>query len=312
MLDISVIIVSWNAKQHLINCLKSILDTVDGYSQEIIVVDNASFDGSPDAVISQFPQVTVIRNKENLGFGRANNIAIRMSKGRYICLVNSDVIVLKDCIKKLITFMDSHQDAGMVGPKILNPDGSLQPQCRYFPTIWNSLCQVLNLSGLFPKSAFFSEPFMKHWTYDETRKVDVLSGCFWLVRREALDEVGLLDEDFFIYGEDVDWCKRFHDAGWDVVFYHSAEAIHFGGASADNAPIRFYLEMHKADLQYWRKHHSQLGHAIYRTIILLRQSIRLPVYMLIYIFRPSMRSNAIFKLKRALACIGWIFGLRKI
>jgi GT2 family glycosyltransferase len=311
MLDSSIIIVSWNAKDHLINCLNS-LSKFKKNGCEIIVVDNCSTDGSAKAVETQFPQVQLIRNKENLGFAKANNIGIRASNARYVCLINSDIILLDDCIEKLIDFMDSRPSVGMVGPKILNPDRSLQPQCQHFPTIWNHLCQTFGFNKLLPKSAFFSEPFMRYWTYNETKKVEVINGCFWMIRREALDKVGLLDEQFFFYGEDIDWCKRFHNAGWDVVFCSQAEAIHFGGASSNNQPIRFYLEMQKADLQYWRKHHGRLGQSIYWVIILLRHLVRLPVYILIYIFRPSARNNSILKVKRNLACIQWLFICQKI
>ena len=127
MFDVSIIIVSWNAKQHLLNCLNSLENTAKGYSQEIFIVDNASSDGSPDAVARQFPQVKLVKNKENLGFARANNIGIHQSSGRYICLVNSDVVVLNGCIENLISFMDNHPTAGMVGPRILNQDRTLQP-----------------------------------------------------------------------------------------------------------------------------------------------------------------------------------------
>ena len=305
MPDVSVIIISWNTKQHLLNCISSLAN--QSGIKEVIVVDNGSTDGSPEAVEKQFPQVKLIRNKENLGFAKANNIGMRASTGRYLCLINSDVIVQDGCIEKLIEFMDKNSSVGLAGPRVLNPDGSLQVSCRHFPSVRNNLCQALGLNYLFPKSAFFSEPLMKYWAHDAIRKVDVLSGCFWIVRRKALDIVGLLDEDFFIYGEDIDWCRRFHNAGWGVVFYPGAEAIHIGRASSSNAPVRFYLELQKADLRYWRKHHGRLGQLAYWMIILLRQSVRLPVYALIYIFRPGARSNAIFKLKRALTCIRWLF-----
>lgn len=312
MPDVSVVIVNWNTKKHLVNCLGSLVDCPNRYSQEIVVVDNASSDGSPEAVEARFPQVKLIKNKENFGFARANNIGIRASTGRYVCLINSDVIVQDGCIEKLMKFMDANPSAGLAGPRILNPDGSLQVSCRHFPSLWNNLCQVLGFNKLFPKSVFFSEPFMKHWSHNEILKVDALSGCFWMVCRKALDEVGLLDEAFFFYGEDMDWCKRFNDAGWDVKFYPGAEAIHFGGASSSNAPIRFYLEMQKADLQYWRKHHGRLGQSAYWMIILLRQLVRLPAYTLIYVFLPGARSESVFKMKRSIVCIRWLFGLCKI
>jgi GT2 family glycosyltransferase len=306
MLDVSVIIVSWNAKEHLYNCLRSLNVLRDGYKKEVVVVDNASTDGTVELVEEKFPEVKLIRNKENLGFARANNIGIRESSGRYICLINSDVILLDDCIGKLMTFMDDHPSVGMVGPKILNPDGSLQPQCQHFPSIWNHLCQTLGFNKLFPKSGFFSEPFMRYWAHNEIRKVDVISGCFWIVRREAVDQVGLLDESFFFYGEDIDWCRRFHAARWDVIFYPDACAIHFGSGSSNNAPIRFYLELQKADLQYWKKHHGSTGRTIYSMIILLRHLLRLISTAVKYLIFPSGRKTASFKLRRNLACIRWI------
>ncbi len=310
MPDVSVIIVSWNAKEHLQNCLRSLNDPGCRYKQEVIVVDNASTDGTVDLVEEQFPEVTLIKNSGNLGFARANNIGIRASSGGYVCLINSDVILLDNCIGKLMRFMGSHPSAGLVGPKILNPDRTLQASCRHFPAIWNNVCQALGLNYLFRRSAFFSEPFMKYWAHDKVRKVDVITGCFWMVRRKAIDEVGLLDEDFFIYGEDIDWCRRFHDAGWDVMFYPETEAIHFGGASSSNAPVKFYLEMQKADIKYWRKHHGRTGEISYRAIILIRHVLRMIYGTMKYILRPSRREKTSFILKRNLACIRWSLKLQ--
>ena len=307
-MDVSIIIVSWNTQAMLGRCIESICTNTKNITSEIIVVDNASSDGSAETVEKEFPQVKLIRNEENLGFAKANNIGIRESTGRYIYLVNSDVIVLDNCIDGLIKFMDKNPLVGMAGPRILNPDHTLQCSCRHFPSAWNNLCQVLGLNYVFPKSAFFSEPMMKYWPHDVERKVDVLSGCFWMVRREALDEVGLLDERFFFYGEDIDWCKRFHKAEWDVMFYPGAEAIHFGWASSNNAPIRFYIEMQKADLQYWRKYHGNLGRLTYWIIILVRQLLRIPVFAFMYVFRAKNRDTARFKLNRAHACICFLFG----
>jgi len=170
--DVSIVIISWNTRQMLDQCIKSIYATTNNIKYEIIVVDNASTDGSPEAVEEQFPQVKLIRNKENLGFAKGNNIGMRASTGRYVCLVNSDVIVQNGCIEKLVEFMDANPSVGLAGPRILNPDRSLQVSCRHFPSLWNNLCQVLGFNKLFPKSVFFSEPFMKYWAHDEMRKVD--------------------------------------------------------------------------------------------------------------------------------------------
>ncbi len=269
-------------------------------------MDNASSDDSPDTVARKFPQVKLIKNEENLGFARANNIGIKQSIGRYVCLINSDVIVLENCIQNLIEFMDTHLNVGIAGPRILNPDHTLQICCRNFPTIWNNLCQAFGLNYIFPKSAFFSGPFMKYWDHDEVRKVDVITGCFWIVRREAVDNVGLLDEDFFIYGEDVDWCRRFNQSGWDIAFNPDAEAVHFGGASSSNAPIKFYLEMQKADIKYWEKHHGKIGKVCYTMIVLIHNILRVIAGALRYPLWPSRRENIRLKLKRSIACIRWI------
>jgi hypothetical protein len=274
---------------------------------EIIVVDNGSSDGSAEFVEKEFPHVRLIRNKENLGFAKANNIGIRASTGRYMCLINSDVTVQNNSIEKLMEFMDASPSVGMSGPRILNPDGSLQVSCRHFPSVWKSLCQTLGFNKLFPKSAFLSEPFMKYWAHNEIRNVDVLGGCFWMVRREALNQAGLLDEHFFFYGEDIDWCRRFHMAGWDVVFYPYAEAIHVLSASSSKDPIRFHIELHKSDMRYWRKYHGRMGRVSYWMLILFRNLVRLPVYALIYIFLPRARNNYVLKIKRALRCTCWLF-----
>jgi GT2 family glycosyltransferase len=306
MVDVSIIIVNWNTRELLQGCLRSIYKQTRDINYEIIVVDNASTEGSVEMVKKKFPQVILVENSQNLGFARANNIGIRSSKGRYICLINSDVIVLDDCIKNLMSFMDEHPATGMIGPRILNPDRTFQPSCRHLPTIWNNLCQSLGLNHLFPKSPFFSYWIMDYWNHDSVRSVDALSGCFWMVRRKSLNEVGLLDEDFFIYGEDLDWCRRSHQVGWDIVFYPMAEAIHIGAASSNNTPIRFYLEMQKADLQYWRKHHGKIGKAGYTAVILLRNALRVFARALQYAFCLSRRETAGFKLRRSVACIRWI------
>jgi GT2 family glycosyltransferase len=307
MINISIIIVSWNAKKYLIDCLNSLFGSSCKYTQEIIVVDNASTDGSCEAVVSRFPQVTLIKNKENLGFAKANNIGIRQCHGRYVFLINSDVIVLPGCIEKLVDYMDKHPNVGMIGPRILNPDHSLQVSCRHFPSLWNNLCQTLWLNVLFPKSRFFSGPFMTYWAHDTIRKVDAIGGMFCMVSRQALDKVGLLDEDFFIYAEDVDWCKRFDKQCYDIMLFSEAQAIHFGGKSSSNAPIRFYIEMQKADLQYWTKHHGKFMATAYKMIILLRHILRAIARMLQYPFCLSQRETIRFKLRRCTACIQWIF-----
>jgi hypothetical protein len=312
MVDVSVIIVNRNTGKKLYDCLKSVFEQSNNCTIEVIVVDNASSDNSQLMVKSEFPLVHLIENKQNIGFARANNIGIKNSTGRYLALINSDVVVFKDCIEKLILRMDENADVGIAGPKILNTDNSLQPSCRRFPSLWNNFCQAVGLDIVFPRSSFFGGWSMKYWAHDSTKSIDALSGCFWMVRRTALDDVGLLDERFFMYGEDLDWCRRFHDAGWDVCFYPDAQAVHYGGASSAMAPIRFYLEMQKADLQYWEKHHGRLKQVCYGLIIFLRHLIRIVLFAVIYLVRPQSRSRTSFKLRRSIACIQWLLRLRTI
>ena len=256
---VSVIIVSWNASDYLLRCLQSLSRDVCRFPVEIIVVDNASSDGSVERVEELFPEVRLIRNSENLGFARASNLGVAVSRGRYLCFINSDVEVRNDCVTRLVTFCEGNPEVGMVGPGIIGRDGRPQTSCRTFPTLWNTACRAFALDKCFPHVPVFDVCPRSRLPPEAPRTVDVLSGCFWLVRKDALGTVGMLDESFFMYGEDVDWCKRFRTAGWKIVFFPGAEAIHHGGASSANAPLRFYIEKQKADLRYWAKHHSASG-----------------------------------------------------
>jgi GT2 family glycosyltransferase len=303
--SVSVIIVSWNAREYLRQCLASLSAEVCRYPMEIIVVDNASSDGSSDCVETEYPGVRLIRNAENLGFAKANNIGVSVSRGEYLCFVNSDVKVLPDCINRLVEYSKEHPEAGMVGPRIIGGDGQLQRSCRGFPSVWNMFCRALALDTIFKNCELFTGYVLSHWPQNSLRKVDILTGCFWLVRRQALAQVGLLDESFFIYGEDMDWCRRFWSKGWLVVFVPSAEAIHYGGASSSNAPVRFYIERQKADLQYWRKHHSGSKVACYFLISCLYMLLRGIGYSFGFLLHPARQSWQ-FKARRSWACLNWM------
>jgi GT2 family glycosyltransferase len=308
MIDYSVIIVSWNAKNYLSECLQSLNEYTFTYNTEIIVVDNASTDGSPSMVQKEFPHVNLIINEYNYGFAKGNNIGINQSKGTYLFLINSDVFVKDGCIEKMIAYMDVHPDIGILGPKILDQCGKTQRSCMELPSLWNTFYSAFGLHNIFGEFQFFRGEMMTYWSHNTIRQVDIINGCFWMVRKEALDEVGLLDEQFFIYSEDKDWCKRFHETGWDVVFYPEAEAIHYGGASSANAPIRFEVEMQKANLQYWKKHHSKWGYNCYLLITLLHHMIRVLGYMCVYLISMQNRHKAAFKIKRSYAIIQWLIG----
>jgi GT2 family glycosyltransferase len=306
-MKISVIIVSWNAKAFLLDCIQSIVRQSVQDPPEIIVVDNASSDESPQAVSAKYPGATVIGNDGNFGFAKANNIGIRASRGEYLFLINSDVVVGEGCFEKCVRYMDEHPEVGMLGPRIVGSDGNVQRSCMGYPSLWNTLCRALALDSLFPASRLFGGHLLTFWNHDETRAVEVINGCFWVLRRPAMEQVGLLDERFFIYGEDVDWCRRFNEGGWKVVFFSEAEALHYGGASSANAPIRFDIEMQRANYQYWTKHHSRVQAAAYLLISLVHHTLRVIGEIAAYPLRRS-RAAARYKISRGFASIKWIVG----
>jgi len=307
-MTVSVIIVSWNAKRFLLECIESVLrQSSDSLSLEVIVVDNASLDGSPEAVRDRHPSVTVIANEANLGFAKANNIGMQASGGEYLFLINSDVVVADNCFGKCIDYMEKHPEIGLLGPKIRGPDGQVQRSCMSYPSLWNALTRALALDSLFPRSRLFGSHLLTFWNHDDTRPVEVINGCFWVVRRPALEHVGMLDERFFIYGEDIDWCRRFNESGWKVVFFTGAEAVHYGGSSSANAPVRFDVEMQRANYQYWTKHHSRFQSGVFLLISFLHHSLRTLGEAATYPLRrrPATR----YKIQRGIASIKWIVGL---
>lgn len=273
-MDISVIIVGWNARHYLELCLESLRTAPPRRSTEIIVVDNASVDGSADMIAARFPEVKVIRNAENVGFAKGNNIAIRQCTGRYIALVNPDVQVLPGCLDALADFLDENPQVGNVGPRVLNPDMSMQSTCRHFPNLWNNLCLATGLATAFRNSRLFSGEHMHYFPHDKTIPVDVLVGCFWMMRRETVDAVGLLDEEFWVYGEDLDWCKRCWKAGWKVMFYPGGRAIHDRGKITAGYPERFAVAQQRSVLYYWKKHHGWWGVWEIKSILFCRYFLR--------------------------------------
>jgi GT2 family glycosyltransferase len=272
--DISVIIVGWNAKHYLELCLDSLAKAPPRRSAEIIVVDNASSDGSTEMIETRFPHVKLIRSNENLGFARGNNVGIRQSQGHYVALVNPDAIVFPGCLDALADFLEQNPKVGNVGPRVLNPDMTQQSTCRRFPSLWNNFCSATGLATAFKNSRFFAGEHMFYFPHDRTLPVDVLVGCFSMIRREALNDVGLLDEGLFMYGDDVDWCRRCWNAGWQVVFFPGAKAIHDRGKITAPYPVRFAVAQQRSVLYYWRKHHGFWGMVGIRGIMLSHHMAR--------------------------------------
>jgi GT2 family glycosyltransferase len=308
--NVSIVIVTWNGKRVVSQCLESLLQYGDDASVQIIVVDNASTDGTPEMVRELYPHVQLIQNRSNLGFAKANNLGIEQCRGKYVALINSDVKVPSGCLEKMIDYMDQNPTIGMLGPKMLLRDGSIGDSCMRFPTPLNWLYRALALDRLFRGSGKFGGFLMWDFRYDRVQDVDVLTGWFWLVRREALAQVGVLDERYFFYGEDIDWSKCFHDAGWRVVFYPEAEALHDRAASSSREPTRFYIEMNRANLQYCRKHHGRLAQIGFWLTTCLHEITRIVGYAAVYLLHVGRNPAAGFKVKRSAACLLWLMGLK--
>jgi GT2 family glycosyltransferase len=256
-LDLSIIIVNWNTRDLLAQCLRSIYDTVSNLSFEVIVVDNASTDGSQEMVWQEFPNVSLIANTENLGFAKANNQAIRRNQGRYVLLLNSDTFVRENTIERVVAFMDTHPEAGMAGCKLLYGDGHLQPSCSTFPTLFTEFCIATGLDRLFSKSSLFGKYRMTYWDFDDVREVDVIMGAFMLVRAIAIDEVGLMDEDYFMYSEEVDWCYQFKEKRWKIYFYPDVEAVHLWGGSIKRIRVKMLIQMYCSRIAFFRKYYGR-------------------------------------------------------
>lgn len=302
-IDISIIIINWNTKELLLGCLESIEKEGSECSLEVVVVDNGSVDGSVEAARENYPRVKLIQNGRNLGFAKANNIGIEASTGRYVCLVNSDVKVMPACFAKLVDYMDTNNSIGIIGPKILWPDMSLQDSCRRFPNLWNNLCEILYLNKLFPKLEVFGGEHMIFFPHDRMIKVDGLVGCFLMIRRSALTEVGLFDERFFIYSEEIDLCKRFRKSGWEIVFYPDAQAIHYGRASSSQDPSRFSFEQHRSRLQYWEKHSGSVSRTVFVFLMIIRHIVKIFYDAVRYLFKPSERTEIGLQLAENAQCI---------
>ncbi len=257
-MDLSVVIVNYNVRQFLESALTSIEKAMQGLEGEILVVDNASDDGSVEMVRSKFPSVRLLTNPTNLGFARANNLALRMTSGDFILLINPDTVVQEDTFRVMLNFFREYPDAGLAGCKVLNPDGSFQLACRRsFPTPWVAFTKTFGLSALFPRSGWFGKYNLTYLSPDETYDVDAVSGSFMMLRREVYDRVGGLDEEFFMYGEDLDWCFRISRAGYKVYYVHSTKIVHFKGESTKRSEVDELKLFYHAMQLFVEKHISR-------------------------------------------------------
>lgn len=272
MITLSIVIVNYNVCGFLEQCLLSLADAVKEIPHEIFVVDNASTDGSDTYIPRRFPQVKYIYNAENVGFARANNQAMALSSGRYVLLLNPDTVVGESVLSEACRFLDDHPDAGALGVKMLDGDGRFLPESkRGFPSPWVSFCKIFGLAKIFPRSPRFGRYHLRYLDENEINRVDVLSGAFMLLRRSTLDRCGLLDEQFFMYGEDIDLSYRMTLTGRHN-YYLPLRIIHYKGESTKTESLRYVRIFYQAMLIFLRKHYPHYK-------FFAQFSIRLAIYL---------------------------------
>lgn len=265
-MKLSIIIVSWKVKKDLVQCLDSLYENPPACSFEVIVVDNASSDGTVEAIKRDFPKAIVIANDENRGFAAANNQGIKKSRGEYILLLNPDTIVPPNSLDVLVNFMDENSNVGGCGPQLLNKDGTIQPSARRFPTFRGALYRhtVFRFLRIFRKE--YKRWLMKDFDYDAQKEVDQLMGSALLIRKVVIDSIGLMDENFFMYYEEVDICYRIKQVGRRIVFVPKAVITHSGGRSSGQIPVRKRIMMLTSLLKFFRKHRGRFVTAAFNLI----------------------------------------------
>ncbi len=313
-LDLSIQIVNWNAREHLRQCLRSILEHPPSVPYEILVLDNASWDGSAQMLEKEFPEVRLLVSEQNLGFSKGHNLLAQGAQGRYLFILNPDTLVMPGALDKLVAFADAealtHPDppsptgrrresatplplgegqgvranqgvrVGIVGPKILNPDGSLQYSCRTFPNPVAALFRNTPLGKLFPHNRYTREYLMTDWDHNSVREVDWVSGSAMLVRKSVYDQLGGFDEQFFMYCEDMDLCYRAWQAGYKVVYYPEAVIIHAIGRSTDLVANRMIRTFHLSMYRYYKKHYARRTPFWIRPLVPIGLALRASLFLL--------------------------------
>jgi len=278
MVDLSIIIVNWNTRNLLFQCLESVYESAGRLNLEVIVVDNASTDGSVEMVQEQFPHVRLVENRKNAGFAAANNQAMRISKGDYICLLNSDTVVLGNALEKAVAFMQSHPDVGALSPRLLNEDGSLQDFPKSYPTLANELSRMLRIYNCVTWSK--RKGLVTSGEY--TREVDRVKGACLLVQRQVVGSVGGMAEDYFMYAEEDDWCYRIKRQGWKIYYYPEARVVHYGGSSIKQVSHQMFLRLHQSKLLFFRRYYSPTSVWLLRVIWWIGYRVRLAFVSLLW------------------------------
>lgn len=298
-MKLTIVIVNYNVKYFLKQCLDSVFKATQNIDAEVFVVDNNSNDGSVEMVINDFPEVNFIHNKDNVGFSKANNQAIRVSKGEYVLLLNPDTVVKEDTFEKVTQFMDAHPNAGGLGVKMVDGNGNFLPESkRGLPTPNVAFYKIFGLANLFPKSEKFGRYHLGHLSNEETAKIDILSGAFMLLRRETLDKIGLLDENFFMYGEDIDLSYRITLGGYDNYYFPHSSIIHYKGESTKKSTVNYVFVFYKAMSIFAEKHFGKskikLLNFLIKVAIFLRAGLAVFNRLIEITFLPVIDASTIF------------------
>jgi len=265
--SLSIIIVSWNVRDLLRACLASIADGRGDLSLDVIVVDSGSADGTPAMVRDDFPWVTLIARPDNVGFPRGNNIGIRQARGEKILLLNPDTEVAGDALATMVNFLESHPDVGVVGPQLRYPEGAIQSSRRRFPTVATAFWESTWLEPWAPRPVLDGY-YVRDRPDDATQDVDWVMGAALMTRREVIEQVGLLDEAYFMYSEELDWCYRIKQEGWRVVYLPEAQIVHHEGKSSEQAVTARHVNFQRAKLRYFRKYHGRAVATLLRLFLL--------------------------------------------
>jgi len=298
--DVSIVIVSWNTREILRDCLVSIARETRT-SHEVIVVDNASTDGTQDMVAVDFPDIMLITNTENVGFAAANNQGLDIASGAKLLLLNPDTIILDGAIDCMADWLDAHPDVGCVGCQVWENEKTIQHTCFAEPSPLNLVIGEFSLHRLARWIPAFGRPEYTGWNRRETREVDVVSGMFMLVPRPVFEAVGPMDEAFFVYSEEADWCHRIRDAGWRCVFAPVARILHLEGGSKSTVQIRtrMYIQMQKSKTIYARKHYGRIGELSVRAVFVAGALMRGTLFGLLDLVRPCAETKAKVRLAKA-------------
>jgi hypothetical protein len=283
--DLSIVIVNWNTREALRQCLQSIETASPGITLETWIVDNASSDASVAMVREDFPGNKLIANSTNMGFARANNQAIARANGRYVLLLNSDTLAKPGALDAMVRFLDVHPTAGVVGPLTCNPDGSLQLSCFPKPSLAREFWFLFHLDELYPYGIYD----MRNWDRKAPREVDAVLGACLMTRREVLEQVGFLDEQFFMYSEEIDFCCRVRQAGWHIHWLPEAQIVHFGGQSTRQVASDMFIQLYRSKILYFRKNHGSASAWAYKLILILAASARLALAPLAILESSSRR-----------------------